>query len=620
MTLRLSFHDFSTQSLLLAILLLLSACSGNPTSKPPLLSDETRVFHQPNAVKTPKLNKILKQFNSASAEQQIDLLPAILTAASREQRWSVASKAIDLIATDTLKVNQMIDYSLAASKLWLQQRNFNTIQDWLNNPVLLNAIPLMTVDDQIGLASLQAEILFVRGQYFLSFKQRFNLNPAQLSATQQTSNRQAMWNCLVALSLVQIEEHLSKNQLPEIIAWLSLARIHHQTGLGIAEQGRLLTAWQRNWPNHIATRHPPFTFPLLLDPSTQKVNKIAVILPLTGPLSAAGIAVQDGIMAGYFNAKEHDWQPPSIISYDSHQQSVEKIYQEIRQQGVDLIIGPLQKDTLKKLASLSPNVSVIALNYLSETNINNPLIVQFGLAAEDEARQLAEIARRNGHENAIIMQSDADWSRRASYAFREHWATLGGEILNHTVLSASKNYSAEIAQSLLLPQSQARHKNLEKLLATSIEFTPRRRNDVDTIILFANSQQAKSIKPLLAYHYAATLPVYSSSHIHDGIEGNTNRDLNGITFNEIPWVLADNPIKNNIHEQYKNSKQLGRLFAMGLDAFYIYPHLPQMQQASSHVFFGKTGRLTIQKDRINRELQLVQFKRGKIKILTPSIR
>ena len=613
MTLRLPFHAFIAHSITFGLILLLSACSSTPPVTPPLFSDETRVFNQADTEKSPKLDKILKRFNHANAEQQVDLLPAILTAASREQQWSIANKAVELISIDQLRVDQMADYSLAASKLWLYQSDFKRIDDWLSHPALMRATPRMTIDDQLGLASLQAEILFVRGQYFLSFKHRVAIKPRQLTEQQQAANRQAIWDCLVALSSREIEQQLNKNHSPDIIAWLSLAHIHHQTDLGPAEQRRLLTAWRRHWPNHIAAIKPPFELPAMTGPLSQPVKKIALILPLSGPLSEAGIAVQDGIMAGYFNAKEHHWQPPEIISYDSQQKSIKNIYQHIEQEAIDLIIGPLQKNKLEQLASLNPKMSVIALNYLTETTISNPSIIQFGLAAEDEAFQLASNARRHGHKNAIIIQSNADWSRRASLAFRQRWAALGGEILNHMALSDPKNYSSEIAESLLLPQSQARHKQLERLLAVPIEFTPRRRNDVDVIILFANSQQAKSIKPLLAYHYASKLPVYSSSHVHDGIKGNSNRDLNGVIFNEIPWVLADNSIKKNIQPQYKDNKQLGRLFAMGLDAFYIYPHLKNMQQAAKQVFFGKTGRLSINTNRINRELQLVQFNRGKIK-------
>ncbi|MAV75691.1 MAG: hypothetical protein CL691_03620 [Cellvibrionales bacterium] len=613
MTLRLPFQAFIAHSITFGLILLLSACSSSPPVTPPLFSDETRVFNQADTEKSPRLDKILKQFNDADAEQQVDLLPAILTAASREQRWPIANKAIKLITIDQLRVDQMADFSLAASKLWLYQGNFKRIDDWLNHPALIRATPRMTIVDQLGLASLQAEILFVRGQYFLSFKHRMAIKPEQLSESQKTTNHQAIWDCLVALSLGELEQQLNKNHSPEIIAWLSLARIHHLTDLGPAEQSRLLRTWQRKWPNHIAAIKPPFELPAMTDPLSQQVKKIALILPLSGPLSEAGIAVQDGIMAGYFYAKEHGWQPPKIISYDSHQKSIKSIYQRLEQESIDLVIGPLQKKQLEKLASLNPKISVIALNYLTETTITNPSIIQFGLAAEDEALQLANNARRNGHKNAIIIQSNADWSRRAGLAFRQRWATLGGQTLNQTVLSEAKNYSSEIAKSLLLPQSQARYQQIERLLDTSIEFTPRRRDDVDVIILFANSQQAKSIKPLLAYHYASKLPVYSSSHIYNGVESNSNRDLNGIIFNEIPWVLTDNAIKKKSHSRYKDNKLLGRLFAMGLDAFYVYPYLGQMQQSSQQVFLGKTGQLSINTNRINRKLQLVQFNRGKIK-------
>jgi len=613
MTLSLPFQAFIAHSIIFGLILLLSACSSTPPVPPPLFSDETRVFSQANVEKSPTLDKTLKQFNHANAEQQVDLLPAVLTAASQEQRWSIANKAIELISIDQLRVDQIADFSLAASKLWLYRGDFKSIDDWLNHPALIRAIPRMSIDDQLVLASLQAEILFVRGQYFLSFMHRVAIKPEQLSESQQTTNHQAIWDCLVALSLGELLQQLNKNHSPEIIAWLKLARIHHQTDLGHAEQHRRLTAWQHNWPNHIAAIKPPFELPAMTDISSQQVKKIALILPLSGPLSEAGIAVQDGIMAGYFNAKEHGWQPPQIISYDSHQKSIKNIYQHIEQEGIDLVIGPLQKNKLEQLASLRPRMSVIALNYLTETTITNPSIIQFGLAAEDEAKQLANNARRNGYKNAIIIQSNADWSRRAGLAFRQQWATLGGQTLNQTALSEPKNYSSEIAESLLLPQSQARYEQLERLLATSIEFTPRRRNDVDVIILFANSKQAKSIKPLLAYHYASKLPVYSSSQIHDGVEDNSNRDLNGIIFNEIPWVLTDNAIKKKAHSQYKDDKQLGRLFAMGLDAFYVYPHLESMKQDSQQVFFGKTGQLSINTNRINRKLQLVQFNAGKIK-------
>ena len=239
-------------------------------------------------------------------------------------------------------------------------------------------------------------------------------------------------------------------------------------------------------------------------------------------------------------------------------------------------------------------------------------IIQFGLAAEDEALQLAQTARDNNYRNAMIIQSSANWSKRASRVFSEQWLASGGAIVSDTTLTEAKNYSAEIESSLLLPTSRARHKRLENIIGQNIEFTPRRRNDIDMIVIFANSKQTRSIKPLLAYHYAGKLPVYSSSHINDGLEQATkNRDLNGTVFNEIPWVLEANNLKRQVATRYINNKKLGRLFAMGLDAFYLHPRIEQLQQAPDSQLQGMTGRLSLQNNRVVRELQMAKFVKGK---------
>ena len=213
----------------------------------------------------------------------------------------------------------------------------------------------------------------------------------------------------------------------------------------------------------------------------------------------------------------------------------------------------------------------------------------------------------------MIIQSSAGWSQRASQVFSEQWAASGGAIVGNITLTEAKNYSAEIESSLLLPTSNARHKRLENIISQRIEFTPRRRNDIDIIIIFANSKQARSIKPLLAYHYAGNLPVYSSSHINNGIEQSTkNRDLNGIVFNDIPWVLENNTLKPHVSSRFINNKKLGRLFAMGLDAFYLHPRIEQLQQAPDSQLQGMTGRLSLQNNRVIRELQMAEFVKGKV--------
>ena len=61
------------------------------------------------------------------------------------------------------------------------------------------------------------------------------------------------------------------------------------------------------------------------------------------------------------------------------------------------------------MAKLESQIPIIALNYLNNKNIINKNIIQFGLASEDEAEQLAFEAIQNGHKNAIILQTNFDW-------------------------------------------------------------------------------------------------------------------------------------------------------------------------------------------------------------------
>ncbi len=52
---------------------------------------------------------------------------------------------------------------------------------------------------------------------------------------------------------------------------------------------------------------------------------------------------------------------------------------------------------------------------------------------------------------------------------------------------------------------------------------------------------------------------------------------------------------------------------MGLDAFYLHPRIKQLQQAPDSQLQGMTGRLSLQNNRVVRELQMAEFVKGKAK-------
>ena len=608
--------------------------------KPPLL-DSASVFNDRSSRDKLMLDEILERNRHRDLRNTPKIVLMALTAAVKEQRWDIADNLLELIDPQQYRSDDLASYTLAVTQLLLHHKDYQTASAWLNSEQLTTAIPLMKADDQIGLSIARADVLHGLGYYPASAQERIFIESLLTTNKNQSANAKAIWQTLLKMPVEQLQAERRQSVDDAYTAWLELAVIHYTNQIDIAQQVEQVQDWLQRWPMHSAANHLPKSIKVLKKSAATRPEKIVALLPLSGPLSEAGKAVQEGLATAYFTALNEGWELPTITSYDTHQYSIEQLYAQATRDGADLIIGPLEKDKVSVLLTMPTDIPILALNYISDTpklddtahvdvvsqDTNNAIandtirimpaplnIIQFGLAAEDEALQLANIARETNYRNAIIIQSSADWSKRASHVFSQQWTASGGTIVGNTTLTEAKNYSAEIENSLLLPTSNARHQRLENIIGQRIEFTPRRRNDIDVIVIFANSKQTRSIKPLLAYHYAGKLPVYGSSHINNGIEQSTkNRDLNGIVFNEIPWVLESNSLKPQVAARYIKNKKLGRLFAMGLDAFYLHPRIEQLKQAPDSQLQGMTGRLSLQNNRIVRELQMAEFAKGKAK-------
>ena len=259
-------------------------------------------------------------------------------------------------------------------------------------------------------------------------------------------------------------------------------------------------------------------------------------------------------------------------------------------------------------------VPVLTLNY-PDTQPVTPVqgLYQFGLAAEDEARQVARQAYLEGHRFAMVMIPSQDWSERSAKAFTEEWQKLGGTVVNTSQFIGTGDYSRVIKSSMQIEQSQARAVELERRLGTNLQFEARRRQDVDMIFLIADPAQARQVKPTLAFHYAGHIPVYATSHIYSGIPNpGIDRDLNGIRFNTMPWLFDNqSPEKKMIDQNTQSSAIYSRLHALGIDAFRLYPRLPQLAQVPEMRIYGATGALHLLPDgRIEREQIWARIRNG----------
>jgi outer membrane PBP1 activator LpoA protein len=147
-----------------------------------------------------------------------------------------------------------------------------------------------------------------------------------------------------------------------------------------------------------------------------------------------------------------------------------------------------------------------------------------------------------------------------------------------------------------------------------MEFTPRRREDIDFIFLIANPRKGRQIKPTLAFNFAEDIPVYALPSIYDGaVNQSENRDLDGIVFTDAPWLLdSADPLKSEVSENLRQTLgPLQRLRAMGIDSFRLYPRLQQMANQQIPNLRGTTGTLTMMENqRIQRKLEVARFVDG----------
>jgi len=118
------------------------------------------------------------------------------------------------------------------------------------------------------------------------------------------------------------------------------------------------------------------------------------------------------------------------------------------------------------------------------------------------------------------------------------------------------------------------------------------------------------------------LPVFATSHIFTGkINAQMDRDMNGVFFGDMPWVLPSEThhkeLKKQIVKLWPNaSEKYARLYALGIDAYNMIPSLNKLIAYRSEFYQGETGNLYLDdNNRIHRRLLWLGFKRGVPEIL-----
>lgn len=432
-----------------------------------------------------------------------------------------------------------------------------------------------------ALASLHATLALAyenQGNILLAVEQR---SQADLFLEDQaaTSNQKRLLDMLVAQPREALLEMRGESADSSVQGWIDLA-----LAMAYAPQrGSALAQWRQSYPDHNADENALSTGIAPQPASAAKSafgGKVALLLPIDTPAFAFAA---EAVRSGFITAQHTSGSTAEIAIYPTHgvKDDIPAIYRQALAEGAQQVVGPLTRSEVAAL--IEPGlvtVPTLALNQLDDPAAAPKKLIQFGLPIEDEAVQLARIARNQGMQTAVIASADTPLGKRMAQAFASEWTEQGGVVVMQAEFGENSN-----------------------LIDFKSQLAAER---ADMIFLAATPEQARWVRP---YLNQAT-PTFALSHIYDGnAHSAENNMLNAIHFIDMPWLLdRDNPDYADYRAAAADLPPAAqRWFAVGVDAWKILSSLPA-DEAGKLQLRGLTGDIALQNQRIVRELPLAQFR------------
>jgi outer membrane PBP1 activator LpoA protein len=407
---------------------------------------------------------------------------------------------------------------------------------------------------------------------------------------------------------------------PVARGWLELAPLAAAAARNPTAATPDIEAWGTRYPNHPASDIVRTELLGLKQGLRQAIPHVALLLPLSGRNAAAGASVRDGFMTAYYQIPVS--QRPRLRVFDTAEISAAEAITRAREEGAEFVVGPLMREEVTAAADLGDaRPPILALNFLPAERPGPAGFYQFALSPEEEARQVARRLLAEDRRHGVALVPEGDWGARVLAAFRQELEAGGGALLADVALDSTQtDWAPEIQQVLRITDSRARHKRLESVLGTKLQFEPRRRADIDFIFAPGPSATARLVRPQLRFHFAGDVATYATSDAFEP-DPSANEDMEGLMFPDMPWMLGGD-LADSVRSAAREAWPTGgprrnRLFAFGFDAFRLAIALRGMGIGGNVNVDGLTGRLTLDSDRrVHRELAWAQLHNGQTRPLT----
>jgi hypothetical protein len=423
---------------------------------------------------------------------------------------------------------------------------------------------------------------------------------------------QTLWQILNQMSVQQLEQFNTGSSIQR--GWVSLA-LYTQLYIGdTTAMHSALNEWQNKYTNHPANAVLQENKPKMMSLTPISANKIALILPSNkSRQKTLSQAVISGILAA-----SHAHPERELFFIDSAS-SIEEISLQLSEINPDFVIGPLLKNNIEKLknANILDNYPAMYLN-TTEVLLSSADHFSFALKPEHEVTQAVYHFINQEFKNPLIIAPGNRLGKRLATHFTQQWQQYAQDNPQLGFYATNRDMQKLVQELLEVNQSKARIKQIESIVDAKLHIETRSRSDIDAIYIIADATQARLLKPSFDVNistFASRIPIYASSRSHDIKEDQSDKkDLAGMYFSEIPWMLPLTGDSQALREQFDliwpdNSTLEQQLFAMGFDAVQLIPQLRQLKFIPGKALPGLTGSLSVNKSaHIERRLKWAQYK------------
>ncbi|MEQ5565210.1 penicillin-binding protein activator [Providencia rettgeri] len=487
--------------------------------------------------------------------------------------------------------------------------------------------------------------------------------PLLKTAAERQANIDGLWQMLTQLTPEQIHGIGADENILQ--GWVDLLDIYQNN----RDDTDALLAGYNDWKMRYSNNPGVMTTPTLLQqamiPQVGKNPKIALFLPMSGQGQVFGQAIMQGFMDAQKGlpqgpATQTAITPPpssgndvldqiyeqvaattgnaptssdsdvvtstlridaapvntqSVKVFDTTNKQMPELIEQAKNEGFNLIVGPLLKSDVQVITQMGAPVSVLALNELDANQLQpRPNLCYFSLSPEDEAQNAAAYMKAEGKQMPLVLVPANAFGDRIAKAFAQGWQEKGGG----TVLMQTFGSAPSLKESI---NRGAGIRMTGTPVNTGIQSIDSQYVDsagaIDGVYIVATRDELTLIKPMIemAISSRSRPSLYASSRSNQAGSGADYRfEMDGVKFSEIPLLAgANNNLRKQAQQKLNNDYSLFRLYAMGIDAWSLANNYDKLQQSGQFRINGASGTLsTTPNCVVFRELPWLQFKQGKV--------